>query len=188
MKLILTRHGETIGNIKKIAEGHLHGKLSKLGKNQAKKVALRLKNEKIDYIYSSDLDRAKDTAKEIAKYHPNISIKSDKKLREIDVGDFTWMADKDIDWDNPPKNFETNIKAQKRIKKFLDKIYSKYKNKTVLFVGHSFINKALITAIHHESADCMKKYKQSNTAINIFEIKEDKKHKVHLLNCVKHLE
>lgn len=187
MELILTRHGETIGNIKKIAEGHLPGKLSKLGKEQIKKLALKLKNEKIDYIYSSDLQRAKDTTKEISKYHKNIPIKFVKNLREINVGDFTGMADKDIDWDNPPKNLETNIKAQIRIKKLLDKIYSKHKNETVLFVGHSFINKALITAILHESADCMKKYKQSNTAINTFEIKEDKNHIIHLLNCVKHL-
>ena len=187
MKLILIRHGETIGNIKKIAEGHLEGKLSTKGKKQAKKVAIRLKNEKIDYIYSSDLARAKDTLKEIIKYHPNTPIKFDKKLREMDAGDFTGRADKDIDWNNPPKSVETNIKAQIRIKKVLDKIYSKHKNQTVLVVGHSFINKALITVILNESADCMKKYKQSNTTINIFEIKEDKKHIIHLLNCKKHL-
>jgi hypothetical protein len=30
--------------------------------------------------------------------------------------------------------------------------------------------------------------KQDNTCINIFEIKEDKLHKIHLLNCTKHLE
>jgi broad specificity phosphatase PhoE len=49
---------------------------------QTQKVAKRLKNEKIDFIYSSDLKRASDTAKEIAKYHPHISIKLTQELRE----------------------------------------------------------------------------------------------------------
>src|SRR3989338_4842950 len=48
---------------------------------QAKKVAAHLKNEKIDFIYSSDLRRAKDTAKEIAKYH-KVKIFYTKELSE----------------------------------------------------------------------------------------------------------
>ena len=72
MKLIITRHGETIENAKRICQGHLGGNLSKKGKLQAKKLAERLKNEKLDVIYSSDLKRTKDTTKEIKKYHRNI--------------------------------------------------------------------------------------------------------------------
>ena len=45
MKLIITRHGETIENTEGIIQGHLHGTLSKLGKEQARKVAERLKKE-----------------------------------------------------------------------------------------------------------------------------------------------
>ena len=67
MKLILTRHGETVDNIKGILQGQNPGKLSENGIQQAKQLALRLKNENIDAIYSSDLARAADTAKEIYK-------------------------------------------------------------------------------------------------------------------------
>ena len=49
MKLILTRHGETELNLKGIMQGHLPGKLTKNGINQAEKLALRLKNEKIAF-------------------------------------------------------------------------------------------------------------------------------------------
>ena len=66
MKLIITRHGETEENKAGIIQGHLPGHLSEAGIEQAKKVAFRLKDEKINFIYSSDLDRAADTAKEIA--------------------------------------------------------------------------------------------------------------------------
>ncbi len=75
MKLIITRHGETEENRTGIVQGHLPGQLSESGIEQAQKLALRLKGEKIDVIYSSDLDRASDTAKEIAKDHPSVPIR-----------------------------------------------------------------------------------------------------------------
>ena len=71
MKLITVRHGKTKANEMGLSQGHLNTEVANLneeGITQAKKVAKRLKNEKIDIIYSSDLKRAKNTAKEIAKY------------------------------------------------------------------------------------------------------------------------
>ena len=62
MKLIIVRHGETIENQAKILQGHLPGTLSNKGIEQAKTIALNLKQEKIAAIYSSDLARAADTA------------------------------------------------------------------------------------------------------------------------------
>ena len=91
MKLILVRHGETIENVKGIMQGHIHGKLSDLGKKQAKKLALRFKEEKINAIYSSDLARASDTTKEIAKFHKKAKIILVKELRERNLGDWAGM-------------------------------------------------------------------------------------------------
>jgi probable phosphoglycerate mutase len=188
MKLILTRHGETIENQKKICCGHNHGNLSEEGKEQAEKVAIRLKNEKIDCIYSSDLQRAADTARTIAKYHPEVPIKFTSELRESDTGDFTGKPAEELDWKNPPKNLETKENLQKRAKKILDKAYEEYPEGTVLFVAHAFFNKALITTILNQNPECVYNYKQENTAINIFDIKEDKNHVVHLMNCIRHLD
>lgn len=55
MRLILVRHGETKDNDAGILQGQLHGELNKSGIEQAEKVAVRLKNEKIDFIFTSDL-------------------------------------------------------------------------------------------------------------------------------------
>ncbi len=189
MKLILTRHGETIENQKKIMQGHLPGHLSKRGIEQAKKLALRLKNEKIDAIYSSDLKRASDTAKEIAKYHKNIQINFVQELREANLGSLTGKCSEDVDWDNRPDNIESAASMQKRAKKLLDKVYNKYSNKTVIFVGHNGINKAMISVVLNKKAvDIEEIENQHNTSVNIFEIKENKNHIVHLMNCIKHLE
>ena len=189
MKLILTRHGETIENQKKIMQGHMPGHLSKRGIGQAKKLALRLKDEKIDAIYSSNLARAADTAREIAEYHKKIPINFVHELKEVDIRSFTGKYSKDIDWNNRPDNIEGVASMQKRSKKLLDKVYDKYPDKTVLFVGHNGINKALISVILNKKAGDMEEIKnQFNTSVSIFEIREDKKHVVHLMNCVKHLE
>ncbi len=189
MKLILTRHGETIENQKKIMQGHLPGHLSKRGIEQAKKLALRLKHKKIDVIYSSDLKRASDTAKEIARYHKKIPINFVQELRETDLGSLTGKCSKDIDFDYRPDDVESAASMQKRAKKILNEVYNNYPNKTVLFVGHNGINKALISVILNKSAKDMDKIEsQHNASISIFEIREDKKHIVHLMNCIKHLE
>jgi broad specificity phosphatase PhoE len=70
MRLILTRHGETEENKLGIVQGHMQGTLSKEGIHQAEKLAERLRKEKIDAIFSSDLKRAVDTSKIILSYHP----------------------------------------------------------------------------------------------------------------------
>ena len=94
MKVILVRHCESIANSKGIHQGQrVDTSLSEKGKEQARKVARALKDEKIESIYSSDLKRAMETAQEIAKFH-NIKVISDKRLREFDSGDFTHLKDR----------------------------------------------------------------------------------------------
>jgi len=83
MKIILTRHGRTVENDAGILQGHLPGKLNEKGIIQAQKVAIRLQDEHIDYMYSSDLDRAADTTREILKYHPDVPVEFIQELREI---------------------------------------------------------------------------------------------------------
>lgn len=86
-KIILVRHGESLGNANGMYIGHLDYGLSDFGMLQAETTANYLKDEKIDAIYSSDLKRAHDTAVPHAKLH-NIEIIDSKALREINIGDW----------------------------------------------------------------------------------------------------
>ncbi len=88
MKLIITRHGETIENKAGILQGHLPGQLSAEGIGQAKALGKRLQSEKIDVIYASDLQRVVDTTREITSYHPDTEVIFTKELRERDLGEF----------------------------------------------------------------------------------------------------
>ncbi len=68
IKIILVRHGETEWNrVKRIQGSGSDTPLSEIGLGQAAAVALRLKNEKIQAIYSSPLQRALHTAQAIAQ-------------------------------------------------------------------------------------------------------------------------
>lgn len=198
MKLILARHGETIENEQGIIQGHLPGTLSKKGIEQIKRVAERLRDESIDFIYSSDLARSADTAKEIAKYHPNTPIKFVRELRERNMGEFQGKKKSDIEWYKKRKHYsELGIKPKGgesleelhgRAKRFLYDALRKHKNDTVLFVGHNGINKALMCAIANKPASEIPNMGNfGETSITIIEIDEDKKHKLRLFNCTKHL-
>ena len=80
MKMIFVRHGQTDTNVKEklgeaIAEDD--APLNAKGLEQAKIVASKLKNEKVDVIFSSPYRRAVQTAEEIARFHKAPIIKLD---------------------------------------------------------------------------------------------------------------
>jgi len=190
MRVILTRHGETEQNKAGICQGQsIPGKLSEDGIAQAKQLALRLKDEKFDVIYSSDLARAADTAKEIAKFHSDTKIHLIKELRERDHGSSSGKHHSEIDYRSLPDDAESDEQLSKRAKKLIDEIYEKHKEDTVLLLGHGGINAAIISAVTGKPLlEVFGMAKWKNTNVNIFEIDEDKNHKIHCLNCTKHLE
>ncbi|KAJ1498012.1 hypothetical protein HMI56_005256, partial [Coelomomyces lativittatus] len=83
LKLILVRHAEsTINALRpRIVQGQSDPPLTELGKKQAYFLAHRLSKLNINCIYTSDLQRAVDTAKMIAEHHKKPILK-DKRLRE----------------------------------------------------------------------------------------------------------
>ncbi|KAI4964570.1 hypothetical protein ZWY2020_005487 [Hordeum vulgare] len=68
-EVVVVRHGETSWNALRIIQGHLDAELNEIGRQQAVVVAHRLSKEaKPAAIYSSDLKRAAETARTIAKF------------------------------------------------------------------------------------------------------------------------
>jgi len=196
MKLIITRHGETEENKNRIIQGHLPGILSEVGIEQAKKVADRLKDEKIDHIFSSDLARAFDTAKEISKFHEGLEPIPTVELRERDFGDLQGkhppMKWKEMKWES---DFEGQYKLEKvadmheRAKTALKRTLEEHKGKTVLFVAHGSLNKTLIAHLLGKSHKEMNEVEDlKNTSITIFEFDDEDNPSLKLFNCIEHLE
>ena len=189
MKLILVRHGETVANATGILEGHLQGELSEDGLEQVKKVAERLSEEEIDCIYSSDLDRARRTAEEIAKYHKDVPFNITERLRERFLGDWEGKNGDDVDWKDVNESGQPVEEFTANAKKFLDEVYEEHAGDAVLFVTHGFFMQCLTSVILGWSLEKVKEdIYYSNTSVTIFEFYEDGNHKIHLTNCTEHLD
>ncbi|KAG8835228.1 hypothetical protein FRC17_004790 [Serendipita sp. 399] len=86
MIIKFVRHGETDANRQKILQGQLDTQLNSLGRQQAEAVGIALRNDPFTHAFSSDLERAKDTAAAILQYH-EVSLTLMQTLREKSFGD-----------------------------------------------------------------------------------------------------
>lgn len=87
MKIYLFRHGTTKDNAEGIFSGWRDVPLNSKGKRDAKIVALRLKNARIDIAFHSGMKRSKETLNEVLKFHPECKkIIVDARIKERNYG------------------------------------------------------------------------------------------------------
>jgi len=199
MRLHIVRHGETLNNRKKIIQGLTNTPLSRVGKQQAKKLADRLIKQKIDTIYCSDLKRCKQTIEPFLKLKKDIPIHYVKELRERNFGIFEgkksekmkeWIKnERNNDYYTPLPKGESFMDVRKRVSKFFKKLFKKEKGKNILLVTHGGVKRSLIINLFEKyQKKPHKKFKIPNTSLSIINIKDDGNHRVTLLNSIKHLE
>ena len=150
MKLLndyfILRHGEARSNKDGFVSSwpeKVYNPLTKKGINQLKKIIPKIKKERIDLIFSSNVLRTKLTAEIIAKTL-SLKIKFDKRLIEIDTGKLNgktirewheYFGNRDRVKTKPPKG-ESRSDVMKRARNFLRDINKKYKDKKILIVSH----------------------------------------------------
>jgi len=176
MKLLnnyfILRHGNAFSNKEGFVSSWPEKRknpLTKKGEKQIQKIIPKLKKEKIDLFFSSDLLRTKQTAEMIAK-GLKIKIKFDKRLRERDTGIFN---DKSIkEWrsyfknqaeksEKRPPQGESRRDIKKRVLDFIKDIDQKYKNKNILIISHEDPLMVLESAVKEMSEkDMIKQWKK----------------------------
>lgn len=202
MKLYIVRHGETHENIKGIAQGHSHGRLTALGRKQAKLLAELLEVVNFNIIYSSDLRRAVDTTMYIKKFQ-DCKVIYTKQLRERNLGIFNGKKSElfrvyyqalvarhphTLHRNVRPPRGESYEQLQKRAIKFLDHVYHTHRSDTVLFVTHGGIKKVLLMYLEKIPWEQFSLYTRfDNCSLSVVEFTERTRHRVTLLNHVKHL-
>ncbi len=82
----MVRHGESEHNREGLVQGQKDSKLTGQGRKQAELLAERLENNEFEAVYSSDLQRARETADILALHH-DTEIVETEKLRERNYGD-----------------------------------------------------------------------------------------------------
>ena len=92
--LLLARHGETDWNRDHRWQGHSDPPLNETGRRQAAALAAQLTD--LDAIYSSDTERAHETAGIVAE-RLDLPVTTDERLREVSFGDWEGLTRAEID-------------------------------------------------------------------------------------------
>jgi alpha-ribazole phosphatase len=94
--IYLVRHGEVAGNVGRLFfAGWDDVPLNARGEQQAQAVAKYLRGANLKAVYSSDLQRARRTAEEIAAPH-NVQVLEDAAWREIHFGDWAGAGEAEL--------------------------------------------------------------------------------------------
>ena len=156
--IIFLRHAQAENNTKKILAGRTPGiNLTDDGKKQAEQAGKMLESLNVSAIYSSPIDRAVQTAKIASKYC-NVEYKTDDRLIELDMGQFTLMPYQEIfkkhgnvflkfyegSSEVSENGVETFAEVKKRVNDMVDYVISKHKNENVVLVTHMDPIKAMI--------------------------------------------
>ncbi len=159
-RLVLIRHGETVGNLQNLWTGWTDTPLSEAGWNQVRRTARRLEGDSWSAValYTSPIGRAQQTADTIGRAL-NLSPISDEALREMHFGDLEAInGDRFADehpelharWrDRLDESFawpggEARHEFRTRTAAALERLAAKHRGQTVFLVTHSgFIRMAL---------------------------------------------
>lgn len=149
-KIGFIRHGCTAWNKEGRAQGHTDIPLCEEGFAQAEKLADRIAGEAWDVIYSSDLQRAKQTADTIAKQNENLRVHLDSRLRERHGGKIEGktleerIAAWGENWRELNLGMETGEAISERGMACLEDIMAKHKGENILIVSHGAFIKQLL--------------------------------------------
>ncbi len=135
------RHGITDWNLGNRVQGHTDIPLNETGRTQAHAIANRLKGEEWEFIYSSDLSRAKETAQIIGQAM-ELPVRTDTRLREMHCGDVegTTPEERIARWGNNWKALPLNIESRESIVErglsFASYLLDNHEGSSVLVVSH----------------------------------------------------
>jgi probable phosphoglycerate mutase len=154
--VLLVRHGQT-PTTGKLLPGRAPGlHLAEAGQQQASRAAERIAAlAKVDAIYASPLERARETAAPIAAAR-GMKVQIDKGLLECDFGDWTGAELKNLmklpEWNTVQRapstfrfpNGESFTEMQTRMVSAIDRLRAKHSGGTIVLVSHADPIKAAV--------------------------------------------
>jgi isoleucyl-tRNA synthetase len=151
-KYFLMRHGQAECNLKNKIVSNIktnHSPLTEKGKKEVLLTAKKLKNKKVDLIFSSDFLRARQTAELVAETIglDKKKIVFDQRIREINTGIFDGGSPKKYHnyfssqlekFSKIPPAGENLTQLKQRAMSFLEEIDGRYQGKNILIICHEY--------------------------------------------------
>ena len=163
MNIYVVRHGETNMGKNKIIVNEKE-LLNEKGKGQAIKLRKELNELKIDKIYCSPMERAKQTLKLFNLNHC-IPVIYDSRLKERGMGIYEGVPFVCLNWEkfwnydsgSEYQNLETMKSVYERVRSLLEKLKRNEKKENILLVTHGGVARAIywyFNGINSSSFDC----------------------------------
>jgi broad specificity phosphatase PhoE len=180
MKITFVRHCETDWNKEERCQGVTDLELNTNGLIQAKKLGVFFEHEHFEYVFCSDLVRAKQTLDNI-NYDKRFNVTYSEKLREMDQGDFeglslSYLRKKYSNelriWRENPENFrlpkgETLGEVRDRSMNYLKSIVKNLPGKSsILIVTHNLVIASLLCTISKKELKFFADFTTSSGAIS----------------------
>jgi probable phosphoglycerate mutase len=180
--IIFLRHGQAKNNTERVLAGRTPGiPLTEKGIDQAEQAAKFLEDMNISAIYSSPIQRAKNTAEIVGK-HNSIDVKIDDRLIELDMGKFTGIPYDEIfsshgnvfmkfykgELEIAHNGVETFADVKKRVLGIVDHVIENHPDENVVLVTHMDPIKAMLSTVVSLSPENLFELIIANASLNIF--------------------
>lgn len=196
MKLYFVRHGESEANIlREFSNTGTRHPLTARGVDQALQLARVLQGVKVDFLYSSPVLRALQTAMILGRTW-GVEVQVTEALREWDVGIYEgtrgedgWVIHHQViqdwmihhRWDSKMQGGESHLDIRARFLPFIDNLVREFNNTntTIVLVGHGGLYQAMLPVVFDNiSFEQVYQTAFPNTA---FALGEDRSGKLHCL-------
>lgn len=185
-RLVLVRHGETAANVAGLWQGAEDDGLTARGMRQAQALAQLLAEEyaAATAIYSSPLNRARQTAEIIHAVLPHLPLHLHPNLVEYELGEwaglsFTALKDEQRLWgkmaadpDFAPPGGESPRQFARRIVAALQEIAANHAGDTVIVVSHGGVIATALALLLHGDGSRWREYDIANGAFSVLALGE----------------
>ncbi len=159
-RIFLVRHGATVLTAEDRFAGATDVELSDEGREQVRRLAVRLAGEKIKAIYASPMGRTVETAQILAEPH-GLEVQTRDGLREISHGRWEQMTRKEVDqafpeeaaaWEKDPYTFaplggESGLAVTARALPVLMDIVREHAAENIVIVSHKATIRLLLSSL-----------------------------------------
>jgi 2,3-bisphosphoglycerate-dependent phosphoglycerate mutase len=148
VQIVFETHSISTDNERGVATGWLHGELSQRGRELARELGRRRRDDGIAVVFASDLRRAAETAA-IAFGDSHVPVLLDWRLRECDYGDLNGGAAGAVARERrhrihqPFPGGESYRDAVSRVASFLDDLRVRFDSRRTVVIGHAATRWAL---------------------------------------------
>lgn len=178
-RIIAIRHGETAWNAIARLQGHRDIPLNALGRWQAEQAAQALVDEPVAQIYSSDLQRAYQTAQAVAAA-TGAPLASDAGLRERSFGIYEGRSFEEMEAEQPdvalrwrqrdpgftPEGGESLLTLRDRVATTVERLAARHAGEQIVLTAHGGVLDMLYRLATRQEVQAPRTWELGNAAIN----------------------